>query len=302
MHGRRLAPSRADADGNVMTDATRCPDPDALLVLLYDDEGEPGERAALESHLVACPSCTDALKSLDATRGVLGAWHAPRLPLGFAVVRTPAPSLTGRLLRGSGLAAAAVLVLAAASSLAQLQITYDATGLHITTGGASNAAVQTVAATPATPAALGAPGSAPVTAASASASPASWVDAAGKSDAPWRADLELVASQLRAELERAASEAREGRTALAMRVAVPPAPQPASRSMSDTELLKRVQDLLDQSEVRQQQNLALRVTELGRQFELARQADIVQVEQTLTRIERQRNELLRRVAATQPRP
>jgi hypothetical protein len=28
----------------------------------------------------------------------------------------------------------------------------------------------------------------------------------------------------------------------------------------------------------------------------------VQVEQTLTRIEQQRNELLRRVAATQPRP
>jgi hypothetical protein len=54
--------------------------------------------------------------------------------------------------------------------------------------------------------------------------------------------------------------------------------------------------------VRQQQNLALRVTELGRQFELQRQADIVQVEQTLTRIEQQRNELLRRVSATQPRP
>ena len=72
--------------------------------------------------------------------------------------------------------------------------------------------------------------------------------------------------------------------------------------MSDAELLKRVQDLLDQSEIRQQANLALRVTELGRQFELARQSDIVQVEQTLQRIEQQRGDLLRRVAATQPRP
>ena len=81
---------------------------------------------------------------------------------------------------------------------------------------------------------------------------------------------------------------------------VPPATQ--GRTMTDAELLKRVQDLLDQSEIRQQSNLALRVTELGRQFELARQSDIVQVEQTLQRIEQQRGDLLRRVAATQPRP
>ena len=81
----------------------------------------------------------------------------------------------------------------------------------------------------------------------------------------------------------------------------PPSPAPG-RSQSDAELLKRVQDLLDQSEIRQQANLALRVTELGRQFELARQSDIVQVEQTLQRIEQQRGDLLRRVAATQPRP
>ena len=72
--------------------------------------------------------------------------------------------------------------------------------------------------------------------------------------------------------------------------------------MTDVELLKRVQDLLDQSEIRQQSNLALRVTELGRQFELVRQSDIVQMEQTLQRIEQQRSDLLRRVASTQPRP
>ena len=65
---------------------------------------------------------------------------------------------------------------------------------------------------------------------------------------------------------------------------------------------RRVQARRDRREVRQQQNLALRVTELGRQFAVQRQADIVQVEQTLTRIEQQRTELLRRVSATQPRP
>ena len=88
-----------------------------------------------------------------------------------------------------------------------------------------------------------------------------------------------------------------------MRAAMPAASVAGpDRTMTDAELLKRVQDLLDQSEIRQQANLALRVTELGRQFELARQSDIVQVEQTLQRIEQQRGDLLRRVGATQPRP
>ncbi len=278
-----------------MTDATRCPDPDALLVLLYDDEGEPDERAALEAHLAGCVACAEVLSSLDTTRGVLGAWHAPRLPLGFALVRTPEHPRVGRVLWGGGLAAAAVLVLAAASSLAQLRITYDDSGVTITTGAVAPAADAPVAA----PAAR-AVGGASETPTSSSA--ANWVEAAGKADAPWRADLELVATQLRSELARIEQEARAARpAAVAMRVAVPPPPTPG-RTLTDDELLARVQGLLDQSEVRQQQNLALRVTELGRQFQLARQADIVQVEQTLNRIEQHRAELLRRVAATQPQP
>ena len=274
-----------------MNDLTSCPDPDDLLVLLYDDEGAPEQRAGLQAHVATCASCTEVLSSLDGTRGVLGAWHAPRLPLGFALVRTER-SRVWKVLWTGGLAAAALLVLALASSLAQVRISYDGSSLTVTTGAAS--AAQPVASVGRTGAAAAAT--------RAEGGPADWVEAAGKTDAPWRADLELVATQLRAELDRYARESRAAApAAVAMRVAVPPAP-PSPRTMSDTELLQRVQQLLDQSEIRQQQNLALRVTELGRQFELARHADIVQVEQTLTRIEQQRSELLRRVSATQPRP
>ncbi len=279
-----------------MTDANRCPEPDALLVLLYDDEGDPDERAALAAHLAGCAACAEFLDGLDATRGTLGAWHAPRLPLGFAMVRTTGQSPARRVLWGGGLAAAAVLVLAAASGLAQLRITYDTSGFTIATGAAGAGAVppgtltRAAAVDVATP-----PASDPAA--------ANWVESAAKADAPWRADLELVATQLRSELARIEQEARSSRpAAVAMRVAMPTPPPAAERRLSDDELLARVQELLDRSEVRQQQNLALRVTELGRQFQLARQADIVQVEQTLTRIEQQRSELLRRVAATQPRP
>ena len=116
-----------------MTDVTRCPDPDALLVLLYDDEGTPDERALLQGHVDRCPQCAGLLTSLDSTRGMLGAWRAPRLPLGFAFVRRDRSPIRTALW-GSGLAAAAVLVLATAASIARLDISYDSNGLRVTTG------------------------------------------------------------------------------------------------------------------------------------------------------------------------
>lgn len=274
-----------------MTDVFRCPEPDALLVLLYDDEGEPDERAALQAHVDACASCTDLLISLEATRGALGSWRAPTLPLGFAIVRQPERSRLRTALWTGGLAAAAVLVLATAAGLAQLRIQYDQSGLTISTGGASAPAALAVAAPQVAPAA---------------AVPASdnWIERASSHDAPWRADMDLLATQLRTEFAQGverlrAAQVPAGTPPAAIRAAASAAPQ--TGRPSEEELLRRVQELLDQSEVRQQQNLALRVTELGRQFQLQRQADIVQVEQALGRVEQQRNELLRRVSATQPR-
>jgi hypothetical protein len=278
-----------------MTDVTRCPEPDTLLVLLYDDEGTPEERAVLQDHVDRCPDCADVLTSLDTARGALGAWHAPRLPLGFALVR-PGRSPVRTALWSGGLAAAAVLVLAAAASLAHFDISYDAQGLRVRTGvsrspGSVNADSRATTAAASTPA----------TARSAP-SEGAWVGKASVGEPPWRADLDLLATQIRGDVARLVQESRQVPAAVAVRAAIAPPSTESGRTMTDAELLKRVQDLLDQSEIRQQSNLALRVTELGRQFELARQSDIVQVEQTLQRIEQQRGELLRRVSSTQPRP
>ena len=277
-----------------MTDVTPCPDPDALLVLLYDDEGAPDERALLQAHVDRCRQCADVLTSLDSARGVLGAWHAPRLPLGFALVRAER-SVWRTTLRQGALAAAAVLVLGAAASLARVDITYNEQGLRIRTGvdrGPSRGAA--AASTPASVTAARNP--VPATPAEGT-----WVSTAAVGEPPWRADFDLLATQIRNDVSRMVHENRREPAVAAQAPLLAPVPAPA-RTMSDAELLKRVQDLLDQSEIRQQANLALRVTELGRQFELARQSDIVQVEQTLQRIEQQRGDLLRRVAATQPRP
>lgn len=286
-----------------MTDATPCPDPDALLVLLYDDEGTPDERAFLQGHVERCYQCAELLTSLDAARGVLGAWHAPRLPLGFAFVRRDRAPLRTVLWRG-GLAAAALLVLATAASLAQLEVSYDAQGFRLRTGAARTAAAAGVAGTAVVHTASAAAGTSLDRAASgAPVAPAhAWVGTASAGEPPWRQDMDLLATQIRSDVSRLLEQSRQVQSAAPPRAAMTTAGVGPTRAMNDAELLERVQALLDQSEIRQQSNLALRVTELGRQFELQRQGDIVQVEQAFQRLEQQRNDLLRRVAAQQPRP
>ena len=281
-----------------MTDVTPCPAPDALLVLLYDDEGTPDERATLQDHVERCSRCADVLTSLDSARGVLGAWHAPRLPLGFAFVRRSRSPLRTALWRGS-LAAAAVLLLAAAASIARLDIAYDSQGFRLQTG-VPRTTTASLEMRDAAAAGRSAPAAVPAQAASLSTQ-SNWVGKAADGEPPWRPDLDLLATQIRADVSRLVQESRQA-SPMTMRVALPAPSAGPVRTMTDAELLKRVQDLLDQSEIRQQSNLALRVTELGRQFELARQSDVVQMEQTLQRIEQQRGDLLRRVGSTQPRP
>lgn len=282
-----------------MNDVTHCPDPETLLVLLYDDEGAPTERASLQAHVDRCPRCAAFLRSLETTRGALGAWHAPRLPLGFALVRTEPRSRVRSAAWVGGLAAAAVLVLAAAASLARIDITYNDQGLRIRTGvsavGPEGRAAAVLPGVSPAGASRGTPGTGP-------APVAAWVTSAANGEPPWRADLDLLATQIRADVTRIVRDAPSVAPPATMRVAVAPPTGPVRPDVAQADLLKRMQDLLDQSEVRQQQNLALRVTELGRQFELQRQNDIVQVEQAFQRLEQQRNDLLRRVTATQPRP
>lgn len=276
-----------------MNDLNRCPEPDALVTLIYDDEGDPAERAALQAHLHDCRECADAYASLAAAHGTLESWAVPRLPLGFAIVSRQTP-LWQRIAPWAGLAAAALLTLAGAAGLARLDIRYDAQGLRVRTGWASASPVSNPAplsSAVATPAAAVQPDHDPRTA---------WVARASAGDPPWRADFELLATQLRAEFD-SRSHAVEARLLEAA------TRQPASAApvvaFDEDRLMQRIAERIDQGEVRQQQNLALRIAELGREFQLRRQADLVQFERGLARIENQRQDLIRRVAVTQaPQP
>lgn len=276
-----------------MTDVIQCPEPDALITLLYEDEGDPLERAALHAHLEACARCAEVLQALEGTRGTLDAWPAPRLPAGFAIIDRR-PPLWQRVAPWAGLAAAAVLTLAGAAGLAGLDIRYDDTGLTVRTGWGRQSVPSTAPSSTASP-------TASVSQAAAESAPfASWVSRASEGQPPWRADFDLLATQLRAEFE-ATTRAAEQRVADAGARPVTIAAQ--APAFDEERLMQRILDRIDQSEVRQQQNLALRIAELGREFQLRRQADLVQFERGLARIEHQRQDLIRRVAVSQaPQP
>lgn len=282
-----------------MIDETRCPTPDTLITLLYDDEGDPGERAVLRAHVDACRTCADALALLDRTRDTLGAWPPSRLPLGFAIVSGQPPPLWRRIAPWSGMAAAALLTLAGAAGLAQLDIRYDERGFALRTGwsrtGDAPASPTTAAAV--VPAAATEPRDAATTGDPRTA----WVARAAEGEPPWRADFDLLATQLRSEFDARTQDTEDQARDAALRV-LASATAPAA-GFDEDRLMRRIAERIDQSEVRQQQNLALRIAELGREFQLRRQADLVQFERGLARIENQRQDLLRRVAVTQaPQP
>jgi hypothetical protein len=92
------------------------------------------------------------------------------------------------------------------------------------------------------------------------------------SAAPWQADLTALERRFRSEM------ASRATSLTAMPAAV-------SAQSEDEALLRRVQALIEQAETRQQRNLALRVTELARDFDMQRKADFVQFQQGLGKIE-----------------
>jgi hypothetical protein len=91
------------------------------------------------------------------------------------------------------------------------------------------------------------------------------------SAAPWRADLAALAQQLRAEIHAAPPPSRA---------------VPAASGTSDAEWQRRVRSILDESERRQERELALRVAEVLKDVNAQRQADLVKIDSSLGFIQR----------------
>ncbi len=111
-----------------MTKTNSCVEKDALIDYLYG-EADANARARMDAHLRSCAQCADEIRELKDVRGTLEAWVPPEAELGFRVVSdapsAPAPvSFWGRFQRRPawGLAAAAVLVLAAAAAITKPEL------------------------------------------------------------------------------------------------------------------------------------------------------------------------------------
>jgi hypothetical protein len=278
-----------------MSDRQSCPSKEVLVTALYG-EADPGEQAAVQRHIAACEACRAEFDELGVVRQVLREWEAPPLGENFRIVSAPAgPSAPGRVVAGpsrwwagpaatwAGLAAAAVLVIGVSAGLANLDVTVGPDGVRLRTGWAHTEASAAPPVQPVRGEAAGATTPAPVSVATATP------DAV-----PWRADLDTLEQRLRADMATRSS-------------ATSPAGAAAGARADDEALLRRVQALIDLAETRQQQNLALRMTELARDFDMQRKADFVQIQQGLGRAEaeaaraQQMMNYLVRTASTSPR-
>jgi anti-sigma factor RsiW len=72
-----------------MSDTFQCGDNAALVSYLYD-ECDPAERAAIDAHSALCAACAAEIAALGSARLQLASWTPPDADLGFAVVRAEA--------------------------------------------------------------------------------------------------------------------------------------------------------------------------------------------------------------------
>jgi hypothetical protein len=210
-----------------------CDQREQLLDLLYG-EGDDMHRARIAAHVAGCTSCSEEMAGFDDARNTLRAWSVPDTPLGFRVVADS--PVTRRWWQPVwGLAAAAVLVLAAAAGMANLEVRYGPEGLTLRTGW------------------MHASSPVPATAAAARVMPASVSPE----------DLRASEHRLRAEF------------AAARNTPAVVSQLPASANIAiDAEVLRRVRLLIEDSEKRQNVELAFRLRQVVQDVERQRQADL----------------------------
>lgn len=225
-----------------------CDNRELIVGYLYDDLTD-AERRSFDAHLSVCDECRTEVVGLRATRSHLSVWAPPEPEFAFRIVREQAPSakvlpMRARWKPALGLAAAAVLVLAAAGAIANIEVKYDANGLVLRTGW-DRSDFPDPRNTP-QHAGLGSDGLQP-----ASSTP----------------EFQALERRLLA-LEAAASQTSGG-------------VQTASTRMDDAEILRRVRQIVGEAESRQQTVLSERLLQVMGDFDRQRQADLTAIRQGL---------------------
>jgi hypothetical protein len=218
---------------------------DVLVAYLYDDI-EASERTAFAAHLTACAVCRSELQALSDVREGLSGWLPPEVADG---VGGTAPRVMLKLVepprpRGWRVIADAPIWAQAAAAMLVVAASLGLANLDVSYSR-DGLRITT-----------------------------GWMRHAGQAQppttaaiqpqAPWRPDLTALERQLRQDISAKP-------TAL-----LAPVPAP-----NDEAVLRRVRALIEESEKRQQRELALRVAELARDTQVQRQADFVRIDRTL---------------------
>jgi hypothetical protein len=239
-----------------------CQDKEQLISYLFE-EGGGEERAAVEAHLMTCAACSEELSGLRDVRADLGRWERPHADFTVRIVRdaAAAPRQWWRVPVWATSALAAGLVLAIAAAAANLDIQIGNGALVVRTGWAR----------PAAPAAHA--NTAAVSQSSAPAERPALVSA-GMSAADVRKALDALEAKLRGEFSGMSRPASVG----VQRVST-------GSDIDKNALLSQVRSLVDESERRQQRELALRLAQVVQDFDAQRRTDLVRIEQGFGQIE-----------------
>ncbi len=240
-----------------------CTDKDTLVAYVYG-ECDAATGGSVEAHLAVCPACAAEVAGFGMVRESLSQWAPPDRVGGFRLVRdgeeASAPA-AGKVLRPArwwqaplpalAKVAAAVLLVAGGAALANLEVRYDKDGFVVRTGWQKPAIVQVAAQVP-------------------RATPASQSIAAGTAADPaaFRAEFAALERQLRDEF----------RQQIAAVKAAAPAPAPVqvagNVSVDENRLMQRVYTALEESERRQQVNVATYMSRLASDLQAGRAIDM----------------------------
>jgi anti-sigma factor RsiW len=230
-----------------MTETFQCGDNAALVGYLYD-ECEAHERTAIAAHVTVCAACAAELAALRSTRVQLAAWSPPEAELGFLITQRQAPQpLEFKRDARPQRTHWFARPLPAWAQVAAATIVF-AVGTLLGIAQGTNG--------------VGSPRN--VTPASAQQGLATNVS---------EASLAALERRLRDEMA-------------TIRVANRETVAPSSPSLgNETQLMTRVRALIEESEQRQQRELALRTAELVRDFDSQRRVDLAQIQRNFGQIE-----------------
>ena len=250
-----------------------CDDKQTLVSYAYG-EIDHDTRQAVDAHLASCDACAAEVTALGDVRSSIGLWVPPDVELDFTIVKKsqlPAsnvlrPARWWNTVPVWAQAAAALLVIAAGLSIANVRVTSTAEGISVSTGW-----MQPVASEP-----IGREANGPQ------------VAAATADD--FKLQLASLEQKLRDEIR--STHAQESKA--------------GARGPVDEATIRRVQQLIAASEERQERELAVRFVELTRDMNMQRRADLMNITRGMVgyedQLQRQRQTInnLIRVSATTP--